>query len=450
MSNHQERSLWSSRFAFIMVTAGAAVGLGNIWKFPYVAGNNGGGAFVVTYLLCTLLVGIPAMIAELLIGRFGRKNAVNTLASVAKAANHSTRWEGLGWLGCLTLLMVLSFYSVVSGWSIAYLFYAFKGTFVNISAVEIVQLWNNLLSSPITLIAWHSVFMFLTMIVVALGVNAGIEKASKWMMPALLVILLLLVIYAGVVGDFMQAVRFLFSFKLEAFTSKAVINAMGQAFFSLATGAGAILIYGSYLSKKTNMVETVLIISGINVMVAILAGLAIFPIVFSHGLQPESGPGLMFQILPIAFSQMPGSQIIAILFFTLLLFAAWTSSISMGEPLVALLNERWSISRKRGSFYVGVLAWIMGLLSVFSFNLWQNVKVFSKWGIFDLLTDIPINVLLPVGAFLYCIFAGWIMNPKDVQTEFGESMPKTYLAWRFAIRYLAPLGIFTVFVANFI
>jgi NSS family neurotransmitter:Na+ symporter len=198
------------------------------------------------------------------------------------------------------------------------------------------------------------------------------------------------------------------------------------------------------------MVETVLIISVINVMVAILAGLAIFPIVFSHGLQPESGPGLMFQILPIAFSQMPGSQVIAILFFTLLLFAAWTSSISMGEPLVALLYERWNISRKRGAFYIGVLAWIMGLLSVFSFNLWQNVKVFSKWGIFDLLTDIPINILLPVGAFLYCIFAGWIMKPKDVQAEFGESMPKIYLAWRFAIRYLAPLGIFTVFVANFI
>lgn len=450
MSNSQERSLWSSRFAFIMVTAGAAVGLGNIWKFPYVAGNNGGGAFVVTYLLCTLLVGIPAMIAELLIGRHGRQNAVNTLATVAKAANHSTRWEGLGWLGCLTLLMVLSFYSVVSGWSIAYLFYAFKGTFVNISAVDIVQLWSNLLGSPITLIAWHSVFMFLTMIVVALGVNAGIEKASKWMMPALLIILLFLVVYAGFVGDFKQAVHFLFSFKLEAFTSKAVINAMGQAFFSLATGAGAILIYGSYLSKKTNMVETVLIISVINVMVAILAGLAIFPIVFSHGLQPESGPGLMFQILPIAFSQMPGSQVIAILFFTLLLFAAWTSSISMGEPLVALLYERWNISRKRGAFYIGVLAWIMGLLSVFSFNLWQNVKVFSKWGIFDLLTDIPINILLPVGAFLYCIFAGWIMKPKDVQAEFGESMPKIYLAWRFAIRYLAPLGIFTVFVANFI
>ncbi len=450
MSNSQERSLWSSRFAFIMVTAGAAVGLGNIWKFPYVAGNNGGGAFVVTYLLCTLLVGIPAMIAELLIGRHGRQNAVNTLATVAKAANHSTRWEGLGWLGCLTLLMVLSFYSVVSGWSIAYLFYAFKGTFVNISAVDIVQLWSNLLSSPMTLIAWHSVFMFLTMIVVALGVNAGIEKASKWMMPALLIILLFLVVYAGFVGDFKQATHFLFSFKLEAFTSKAVINAMGQAFFSLATGAGAILIYGSYLSKKTNMVETVLIISVINVMVAILAGLAIFPIVFSHGLQPESGPGLMFQILPIAFSQMPGSQVIAILFFTLLLFAAWTSSISMGEPLVALLYERWNISRKRGAFYIGVLAWIMGLLSVFSFNLWQNVKVFSKWGIFDLLTDIPINILLPVGAFLYCIFAGWIMKPKDVQAEFGESMPKIYLAWRFAIRYLAPLGIFTVFVANFI
>ncbi len=449
MSNTQERSLWSSRFAFIMVTAGAAVGLGNIWKFPYVAGNNGGGAFVLLYLLCTLLVGIPAMIAELLIGRHGRRNAVNTLATLAKQAGHTTKWQGLGWLGSLTLLMVLSFYSVVSGWSIAYLFFAIKGTFVNIGSAQVVEIWDHLLASPMILIAWHSAFMFLTMIVVALGVNAGIEKASKWMMPALLVILLLLVIYAAIVGDFSKALHFLFSFKLEALNSQAVINAMGQAFFSLATGAGAILIYGSYLSKKTNMVETVLIISVINVMVAILAGLAIFPIVFSHGLEPTSGPGLMFQVLPIAFSQMPGSQLIAISFFTLLLFAAWTSSISMGEPLVALLNERWHISRRRGSFYVGLLAWIVGLLSVFSFNIWQNVKLFSRWGIFDALTDIPINVMLPIGAFLFCVFAGWIMDPKDVKAEFGENMPKTYLAWRFAIRYLAPIGILTVFVANF-
>ena len=449
MSNSQERSLWSSRFAFIMVTAGAAVGLGNIWKFPYVAGNNGGGAFVLLYLLCTLLVGIPAMIAELLIGRHGRRNAVNTLATLAKHAGHTAKWQGLGWLGCLTLLMVLSFYSVVSGWSIAYLFFAFKGTFVNIGATEVVEIWDHLLGSPMILIAWHSVFMFLTMMVVALGVNAGIEKASKWMMPALLVILVLLVIYAAVVGDFMKALSFLFSFKLSALNSQAVINAMGQAFFSLATGAGAILIYGSYLSEKTNMVETVLIISVINVMVAILAGLAIFPIVFSHGLEPTSGPGLMFQVLPIAFSQMPGSQFIAICFFTLLLFAAWTSSISMGEPLVALLNERWQIARSRGAFYVGLLAWIMGLLSVFSFNIWQNVKLFAHWGIFEALTDIPINIMLPIGAFLYCVFAGWVMKPEDVKTEFGETMPKTYIAWRFAIRYLAPVGILTVFVANF-
>lgn len=450
MSNTVERSLWSSRFAFIMVTAGAAVGLGNIWKFPYVAGNNGGGAFVVLYLICTLLVGIPAMIAELLIGRHGRQNAVNTLANLAKHAGHTQRWAGLGWLGSVTLIMVLSFYSVVSGWSIAYLYFAIKGTFVNISTVEIVALWENLLSSPIGLIVWHSLFMFLTMVVVALGVNAGIEKASKWMMPALLVILLLLVIYAAIVGDFKQALHFLFSFKFSQLTSKAIIDAMGQAFFSLATGAGAILIYGSYLSKKTNMVETVLIISIINVMVAILAGLAIFPIVFSFGLQPQSGPGLMFQTLPIAFSQMPGSQIIAVLFFVLLLFAAWTSSISMGEPLVALLNERWRISRRRGAFYVGLAAWILGLLSVFSFNIWQHVKVFSRWGIFECLTDFPINILLPIGAFLFCVFAGWVMSPKDVHSEFGDTMPKTYQAWRFAIRYLAPLGILVVFIANFL
>lgn len=443
------RSLWGSRFGFIMATAGAAIGLGNIWKFPYMAGNNGGGVFVVTYLVFVLLIGIPAMIAELLIGRRGRQNSVNSLATLAIAANKSASWQQLGWLGSLTLLMVLSFYSVVAGWSIAYLFYTLQGLFVEATPQTILGIWQQLLASPLALIGWNTVFMFLTMLVVALGVNKGIEQASRWMMPGLFIILIFLVIYAGLEGNFVEACHFLFSFKIDDLTSRAVIDALGQAFFSLATGAGAILIYGSYLDKKTDLVKTVLIISVLNVIVAILAGLAIFPLVFSNHLTPESGPGLMFHILPIAFSHMPGSTIIGTLFFILLLFAAWTSSISLGEPLVALLKERWQISRLRGSIYIGALAWVIGLASVFSFNLWQDVKVFDRWGVFQVLTDLPTNILLPVGAFLFCIFAGWVMRAKDVREEFHAESAFLYYVWRISIRYIAPAGILVVFIANF-
>lgn len=448
-SNKLSRSLWSSRFGFIMVTAGAAVGLGNIWKFPYMAGNNGGGIFVLMYLVFVAMIGVPAMIAELLIGRRGRQNTVNTMATLAIEAKSSTAWQSLGWLGSITLLMVLSFYSVVAGWSIAYLFFAIKGVFVQASPQTILAVWQQLLASPISLIAWNTIFMFLTMLVVALGVNKGIEQASRWMMPGLFLILIFLVIYAAIAGDFTKACQFLFSFKLADFTANAVIDALGQAFFSLATGAGAILIYGSYLSKKTNIVETVLIITLLDVLVAILSGLAIFPIVFSHGLIPESGPGLMFHVLPIAFSHMPGSQIIGTLFFILLLFAAWTSSISMGEPLVALLHERWRIPRHKGAFYVGALAWVVGLASVFSFNIWEDVRLFNRWGIFQALTDIPTNILLPLGAFLFCIFAGWVMKEPQVRDEFGVKSHMIYFVWRMSIRYIAPMGILIVFIANF-
>lgn len=444
----KSRSLWTSRFGFIMATAGAAVGLGNIWKFPYMAGNNGGGVFVVLYLVFILFIGIPAMIAELLIGRRGRQNPVNTLAKLSKTIDASPAWQNVGWLGSFTLLMVLSFYSVVAGWSIAYLFYALTGVFVEASPSEIIALWHTLLDSPGLLIGWHTLFMILTMGLVARGVNKGIENASKWMMPGLFLILIFLVLYAGITGNFWEAWRFLFSFKLEDLSTQAVIDALGQAFFSLATGAGAILIYGSYLPKKTDVVETVFIIAFLDVLVALLAGLAIFPLVFSHGLSPESGPGLMFQVLPIVFSHMTGSQFIGTGFFVLLLFAAWTSSISMGEPLVALLNERWRISRGRSALYVGLIAWSFGLASVFSFNLWQDFKIGGRIGLFQILTDLPTNILLPVGAFLFCIFAGWVLPERDIRDEFDVKSPFVYAVWLTCVRYIAPLGILLVLLAN--
>lgn len=445
------RQLWRSRFGFIMATTGAAVGLGNIWKFPYMAGHNGGGGFVVLYLMFIVLIGIPAMIAELILGRRGRQNPVNTLALLAKEAQVSPFWQGTGWLGSLTLLLVLSFYSVVAGWSIAYLFYAIQGAFVAASPEHIVAIWDTLLQSPLSLTLWHTLFMFLTLSVIAFGINAGIEKASRWMMPGLFIILILLVIYAAIEGDFSAAWQFLFSFRWEDLTPRACIDALGQAFFSLATGAGCILIYGSYLSRDTDVVKTVAIIAFLDVLVAILSGLAIFPLVFAYQLLPESGPGLMFHALPIAFSKMPGAYLLGIAFFLLLLFAAWTSSLSMAEPLVALLMERFRLSRLRASISVGVLAWFVGLASVLSFNVWQNVQFFNRFSLFQVLTDLPTNIFLPIGALLFSIFAGWKMRKSDARQEFGfYRAPWLYACWRFAIRFLTPLGILLVLILPFV
>lgn len=453
MTSHSDsplsRSVWSSRLAFILVSTGAAIGLGNIWRFPYMAGDNGGGVFVITYMFFLIVFGIPAMIAELMIGRRGQNNAVDSLKKLAVEANRTTKWQGLGWLGALTLIMVLSFYSVISGVAIGYLNYAIQGAFNNTTPDAINALWSHLLNQPILLIGWHTVFMVLTMLVVAFGINQGIEKASRWMMPALFFILIALVIYGAIKGNFKEALSFLFSFKVQDFNAMAAVGALGQAFFTLATGAGAILVYGSYLSKQTNIVNTVFIIAALDLLVAMLAGLAIFPIVFANGLAPDEGPGLMFKVLPIAFSQMPAPQIVGSLFFTLLIFAAWTSSLSMAEPLVSLLSEKTNMKRGRASVYVGALTWALGIISALAFSIWRSVE-FYHFHLFDFLLGIPTNIFLPIGALLFCVFAGWIMKEKDVSEELDCQSPALYFAWRIAIRYLCPISIVIVFITNII
>lgn len=446
LSQGGNRSVWSSRLAFILVSAGAAIGLGNIWRFPYMAGENGGGVFVLTYMFFLIIIGIPAMIAELLIGRRGRKNPVDAMKQLAHESNRSGKWAGVGWLGALTLLMVLSFYSVVSGVSIAYLGYAIQGAFSTADTQAILSIWDTVMGRPEILIGWHSVFMIMTMAIVGFGVNQGIETSSRWMMPSLFVVLIVLVVYAAIIGNFKEAVHFLFSFRVQDFTAMGAVDALGQAFFTLATGAGAILIYGSYLSKKTNILNTVFIISVLDLMVALLSGLAIFPIVFANDLSPDGGPGLMFKVLPIAFSKMPGTNIISCLFFLLLIFAAWTSSLSMGEPLVSLLHEKKKISRIRASIYVGLAAWGLGLVCALAFSSWSNFT-FWGWHLDDILIGFPTNILLPIGALLFCVFAGWMMQEKFVAEELNSRYAILYLAWRFAVRYLCPIAILIVLLA---
>lgn len=445
-----KRAHWSSRLAFILATTGAAVGLGNIWKFPYMAGDNGGSAFVLVYLICVLLIGLPIMLSEMLIGRRGQQNPVNALRKLALEANCSTNWQIIGWWGACTLLIVLSFYSVVAGWSLAYLVRAWSGAFNGLDAAGVEQLWQHFLANPWQLLFWHAIFMLLTLWVVARGVQQGIEKASRIMMPLLFVTLIILDGYATSTSGFSQGAKFLLDFNLAKITPYVVISALGHAFFTLAIGAGCMLVYGSYLTPNIRLSSAVITIAGLDVLVAILAGLAIFPIIFSHGLTPQGGPGLMFEVLPIAFAKMGGGQFFGGLFFLLLLFAAWTSSISMAEPLVILLTERYSISRLAACLIVGSIAWCLGIGSVLSFNVWQHYTIFGHWNFFGAITDLATNIMLPIGGLLFAIFAGWKMSKQATEHELNMPNAWLYNAWRFLIRYLAPIGIIIILISSLI
>lgn len=437
---------WSSRLAFICATTGAAVGLGNIWKFPYMAGDHGGGAFVLMYLLCVLCIAIPIMIAEIVLGRCGRADPVTCLQQLAKTHGASRYWAGLGWWGAGTLILVLSFYSVVAGWSLAYLQQSLTGSLNQQTAPALLQHWQQFLAQPLPLLGWHALFMGLTVGVVSLGIKNGLERANTWMMPALLAILIGLVVYGYQQGDMPAAWHFLFSFHLDKLNAQVIIDALGHACFSLATGAGCLLVYGAYLPEEVPIGSTALIIAGLNLMIAILAGLAIFPLVFAHHLAPQEGPGLMFEILPIAFAQMPYGQWIGALFFLLLLFAAWTSSISLAEPLVQLLITRRQLTRTWASGLVGLVAWSLGILSTLSFNLWSDVRILGHWTLFTAATDLATNLLLPIGALGFALFAGWCLPSRLIHPLLGKAHRHNWL-WTALIRTLAPMAILIILIA---
>lgn len=437
---------WSSKLAFILATTGAAVGVGNIWKFPYMAGANGGSAFVLAYLLAVILVGIPIMLAEMVIGYRGQSNAINSLEKLSIEAKANPKWPLLGWFGLTTLLLILSFYSVISGWSFAYLYKTVTGQISGLDANAVNSTWTDLIGSPWQMILWHSVFMLFTMWIVERGVNRGLELASKWMMPLLFVILVLLDIYGTTTSGFKQAWHFMFDLKLNKITGSVIISALGHAFFTLAVGAGAMLVYASYVPKNTRIYGPILTIAFLDILVALLAGMAIFPIVYSYGLDPQGGPGLIFQVLPIAFAKMTGGTILAAMFFLLFIFAALTSSLSLAEPIVVMLAERYLGSRAKASVVVGLVSWLVGIGSCLSFNIWSDYKVFGKWTFFGVNTDLATNIMLPIGGLLFSIFAGWIMTKKSTKEDLQLPRPWLFNSWHFLIRYIAPIAIIIVFI----
>lgn len=439
---------WSSPAVFMLAAVGSAVGLGNIWKFPYLAGANGGGAFVLVYLLCVAVVGIPLLIAEVLIGRHGRLSPVNSLARLARKAHASHLWPLAGAVGMVAGLIILSFYSVIGGWALAYVVRTASGLFVDVTAEGAANIFQGLIRDPERLLAWHTLFILMTALVAVRGVRSGLEQAVRLLVPALIILLLVVVGYNLNSGHFMQALDFLFRPDFDRFGANGALQALGHAFFTLSLGMGAMLIYGSYLPAAAPIPRMALAVALLDTLIAMLAGLAIFPLVFANDLAPGSGPGLLFTTLPVAFGHMPGGTYVGTLFFLLLVLAAWTSAISLLEPLVAWLVENLRLQRSRSVTLAAFLAWLLGLVSLLSFSRWAFSFRFGGQvrhnGWFDALDVLTSGIMLPAVGLAIALFGGWVLPRRITAGELGNG-PVGHL-WRLAIRYLVPLAIATVFL----
>ena len=428
--------------AFVLAVTVSAVGLGNIWRFPYVAGESGGGAFVLVYLLCVVAIGMPVMMSEILIGRRGRRNPVATMELLGQEEGGSRNWRFIGLMGVIGGILILSYYSVIAGWTLAYVIKSVTGTFVNATAPQVIAELDSFKANTGVVSFVHTLFMGLTVFVVARGVERGLEQAVRFMVPALLVMMLILLGYSITSGSFGYGVQFLFTPDFSKLTWNVVLEAMGQAFFTLSVGMGAIMAYGAYLPEETSITGASGTVVLADTSIAILAGLVIFPLVFANGLQPDAGPGLVFQTLPLALGQMPAGAFFSTVFFVLLSFAAWTSAIGLMEPAVAWVVESFNKTRAQAAIMVGGLIWLIGFASVFSFNIWSDVTFF-RGTIFDNLGFLTNDIMLPLGGMLIAVFAGWVMCRNSTADELGGA-GIVFKTWRFGVRYVAPIGVFLV------
>lgn len=449
------RGLWSSKMAFILAATGSAVGLGNIWKFPYVTGENGGGAFVLVYLACIAVIGIPIMMAEVFIGRNGGRNPVASMRLVAERNLSNPGWRLSAIIGVLAAFIILSFYSVIGGWAASYIGHAAMGDFAGQTPEAIGNIFGGLLASPGKLLLWHSIFMGLVIFVVSRGLKSGLERAVNILMPALFVLLLIVVGYATTTGHFGEAVSFLFRPDFSELTTGAVLVALGHAFFTMSLGMAIMMAYGSYLSRDVSIGRTAVTVGIMDTVVALLAGLAIFPLVFAYGLEGSEGPGLIFLTLPIAFGQMPMGALFGALFFILLLFAAWTSGISLLEPVVEWFEEKMAMSRPGAAVIVGLACWLLGVASILSLNIWKEFTPLAMFApfegmhIFDLLDYFTANIMLPLSGLLTALFVGWCVARESLKADMNLS-EGAFDLWYNLLRFVTPVGVLIVFVYKLI
>ena len=441
---HTKRATFGSKIGVILATVGCAVGLGNIWRFPYMLGENGGAAFLLVYISCILFLGIPVMITEFFIGRYSRKNA----AGAFKVMAPGTKWSVIGYNGVAAAFLILGYYAVVSGWTLEYIVQAFSGSLEGKNATDFADEFTAFSTGVFRPILWTVVFIALTHIIIISGVKEGIERASKVMMPVLFLILIALCVRSATLPGASEGLSFLFNPDFSKIDSSVVLSAMGQAFFSLSIGMGCLITYASYFGKQTNLQTTALQVTILDTLVAVLAGVMIFPAVFSFGIEPTTGPELVFITLPNVFEQLPFGNIWSFVFFVLLALAALTSTISLHEVSTAYVHEEYHVSRKKAAIIVSVGVTIVGILSSLSMGLLKSYTLFGL-NFFNLLDFVTAKIMLPLGGMMICIFTAKRVDKlllKEEVTNHGTIRFYFFNTYAFFVKYIAPIAIGLIFL----
>jgi neurotransmitter:Na+ symporter, NSS family len=438
------REHWSSRSGFILAAAGSAVGLGNIWKFPYLAGKHGGAAFLITYLALAFTIGFSVMLCEFIIGRAARKDPIGAFAKLKGGL-----WPIVGFMGIAAAFVILSFYSVVGGWTLAYILKMLTGVLVNGSAQELGNVFTNFIEDPIRPLIFHAIFMILTISVVIGGIGRGIERWCKILLPALFVIILILLGRSLTLPGAMKGIEYFLQPDFSKLDAAAFNAALSQAFFSLSIGMGAMITYGSYLDRKMHLPSATVWTTSLDTTIAFLAGLVILPAVFAFGFDPKAGPGLTFITLPAVFADMPGGAIFAPMFFVLLAIAALTSAVSLLEVVVTYLVDEKSLSRKSAAWLSGGIMFLIGIPASLSLGVWKDYTLFGK-GFFDLLDYLSSNLLLPLGGIFIALFVGWFISDKALEEATAGNQHRFPFAtfWLFICRFIAPLGITWILISG--
>jgi NSS family neurotransmitter:Na+ symporter len=447
------RERWSSKLGFYLSTVGAAVGLGSIWRFPYLTGANGGSAFLFVFVLACVAIATPLLVAEFIIGRRSRRNPAEAPGAVAASFGRSRHWNVIGVLGTAATFLIMSYYTVIAGWVLAYAWQCISGELTSLPRSALGPHFQKFLSNPWHVGAWHLAFIVLVGSISARGVNRGIELANKIRAPGLLALLLILVAYALLTGDVVRGLTFAFAPDFGRLSASVVLAAIGQAFFATGVGMAMMLAYGAYVPRNASLIRAALIISGSIVLVSMLATVMIFPLVYRYGLNPAQGTELVFDVLPIAFAEMPAGRIVGSLFFALLVLAALTPSLAGLEPIVAWLSQRHGLSRPAAAFAAAASVWGLGIGSVLSFNAWARWHPFAgvarlaHMTVFDALDFISTDVMLPVGALLTCVLVGWRLPHSLADEEMPEESAAARRWVLILLRYVCPLGIAAVLAA---
>lgn len=443
----KNREQWGSRIGFILAAAGSAIGLGNIWRFPTVVGQSGGGAFIIVYLLINFAIGIPLMIGELAIGRRGKRNVVGAF----KEIKPDGPWWIIGSLGILAGLVILSYYSVIAGWSVSYIFKFLTGQFANLGTGDSGDVFVQLVSSPVEPLIWHGIFMAMTIGIVIFGIDKGIERASKVMMPVLLFLLMVLAVRTLTLDGAMEGLRWYLTPDFSAINISIVLGALGQVFFSLSLGMGAIMTYGSYLADDNDIPNSAVLISIADLSIAILAGLIVIPAVFAFGFAPETGLPLIFITLPAVFGSLPAGNFVGALFFVLLTIAALTSAISFLEVSVAYIIDELKWNRKKASILVGVTTFLLGIPSSLSMGIWGEIMFFGM-PFLDFMDFFSSYLLLPMGGLLTAIFVGWVWGSKGALNELRKEGVEFGLRgpWFVVVKYVLPIVLLYILITGII